>query len=72
MPNSVVAGKLRAVEVGLITLGRDLRIIVPPEMVTDIPLGTSLTVVVHQEPNGWLLAESVRIKTDREPRSRRN
>jgi len=72
MPNSVVAGKLRAVEVGLITLGRDLRIIVPPEMVTDIPLGTGLTVVVHQEPNGWLVAESVRVKTDREPRSRRN
>jgi hypothetical protein len=36
--------------------------IIEKEMaVTDIPLGTSLTVVVHQEPNGCLVAESVRV-----------
>jgi hypothetical protein len=55
-------GKLRAFESGLITLGGALRIIVPPEIaVTDIPLGTSVTVVVHQRTDGWLVAEGVRV-----------
>ncbi len=62
MANSIVAGKLRALESGLITLGGALRIIVPPEIaVTDIPLGTSVTVVVHQRTDGWLVAEGVRV-----------
>jgi hypothetical protein len=62
MANSIVAGKLRALESGLITLGGALRIIVPPEVaVTDIPLGTSVTVAVHQRTDGWLVAEGVRV-----------
>ena len=62
MANSVVAGKLRAVESGLITLGGAFRIIVPSEIaVTHIPLGTSLTVVVHPRTDGWLVAEGVRV-----------
>ena len=62
MANSIVAGKLRAFASGLITLDGALRIIVPPEIaVTDIPLGTSVTVFVHQRTDGWLVAEGVRV-----------
>ena len=60
MPNTVVVGPLRAVEPGRITLGGNLHIIVPPELVLpDIPLNSSVTVVVHERSDGLLIAESI-------------
>lgn len=60
MPNAVVVGRLRAVEPGRITLGGNLHIIVPPEVtLPDVPLESSVTVVVHERSDGMLIAESI-------------
>jgi hypothetical protein len=64
MPNSVVVGKLRAVYPDHIILGGNLRILLPRHLSMDgFEIGTSLTVVVHQE-NDHLIAESVRKTPD--------
>jgi hypothetical protein len=61
MPNSVIIGRLRAVEPGHIILGGNLRIIVPPALsVAEFPIGCSLTVVVHQLSDDHLIAESIK------------
>jgi hypothetical protein len=65
MPNAVVVGQLRAIEPGRITLGGNLHIIVPPELVLPtIPLQSSVTVVVHEREDGQLIAESIRRSRD--------
>ena len=64
MPNAVVVGRLRAVEPGRITLGGNLHIIVPPEVtLPDVPLESSVTVVVHERSDGVLIAESITPRT---------
>jgi hypothetical protein len=64
MPNSVVVGKLRAVYPDHIILGGNLRILLPRHLSMDgFEIGTSLTVVVHQE-NDHFIAESVRKTPD--------
>ena len=64
MPNSVIVGSLRAVEPGRITLGGNLHIVVPDGMLDrEIPLGTSLTVIVHEREDGLLIAESVTVRS---------
>jgi hypothetical protein len=61
MPNAVVVGLLRAIEPGHITLSGNLHIIVPAELILpDIPLGSSVTVVVHERADGLLIAESIK------------
>ena len=58
---TVVVGPLRAIEPGRITLGGNLHIIVPPELIlSDIPLDSSVTVVVHERDDGLLIAESIK------------
>jgi hypothetical protein len=60
MPNAVVVGLLRAVEPGRITIGGNLHIVVPPEVgLPDIPLNSSVTIVVHERADGLLIAESI-------------
>ena len=60
MPNWVVVGPVRSVEPGRLTLGGNLHIIVPPDLVLpDLPLGCSVTVVVHEQADGQLLAENI-------------
>jgi hypothetical protein len=64
MPNSVVVGPLRAVAPGRITLGGNLHILVPDGLFDGAaPLGTSLTVVVHEREDGQLIAESVTVRS---------
>ncbi len=64
MSNSVVVGKLRAIHPDHIILGGGLYIMLPAHLSIDgIQIGTSLTVVVHQEDE-HLIAESIR-KTSR-------
>ena len=60
MPNSVIAGKVRAIHPGHIILGDDLRILLPAHITIDgLEVGSSVTVVVHQE-NEHLVAERIR------------
>jgi len=64
MPNSVVVGKLRAVYPDHIIPGGNLRILLRGDLSMDgLEVGTSLTVVVHQEDD-QLIAESVRKASD--------
>ena len=63
MPNVVVAGLLRAVEPGRITLSGNLHVIVPPEVVVpNVPLGSRLTVVLHEQADGRLIAERITLR----------
>jgi len=63
MSNVVVVGLLAAIESGRITLSGNLHIIVPAEMVVPaIPLNSSVTVVVHEQADGLLIAESVTLR----------
>ena len=63
MPNAVVVGLLRAVEPGRITLGGNLHILVPPEVIVPaVPLNSSVTVVVHEQADGRLIAESITLR----------
>jgi hypothetical protein len=63
MSNVVVVGLLRAIEPGRITLSGNLQIIVPADVVVpDIPLDSSVTVVVHERVDGLLIAESVTLR----------
>jgi hypothetical protein len=56
----VIVGLLRMVEPGRITLGGNVHVILPPELVVpDIPLNSSMTVVVHEQADGRLIAESI-------------
>ncbi len=60
MPNSVIVGRLRAVEGESIILGGGLRVFLSPGVpLPDCPVGTSLTVVAvsHQDV---LYAQSIR------------
>jgi hypothetical protein len=59
MPNSVVVGRLRAIHPDHIILGGGLYIMLPAHLSIDVQVGTSLTVVVHQEDE-HLVAESIR------------
>ena len=60
MPNSVVVGTLRAIHPDHIILGGGLYIMLPAHVSIDgVQVGTSLTVVVHQEDE-HLVAESSR------------
>lgn len=60
MPNSVVIGRLRAVDGVVITLGGNVRIIVPPTFtIEDYPIGCSLTVTVHLRADDLLIAERI-------------
>ena len=60
MPNSVIVGKLRAIQPGHIILGGNVLILLPAHISIDgLEVGTSLTVVVHQEDE-QLVVESVR------------
>ena len=60
MSNSVVIGKLRAIHPDHIILGGGLYIMLPAHLSIDgVHVGTSLTVVVHQEDE-HLIAESIR------------
>ena len=64
MPHSVVVGPLRAFAPGQITLGGNLHILVPDGLLDrEPPLGTSLTVVVHERQDGLLIAESVTVRS---------
>jgi len=64
MPNSVIVGKLRAIYPSHIILDGNLRILLPAHLSMDgLEVGTSLTVVVHQEDE-HLVAKSIR-KTSR-------
>ena len=57
MSNVVVVGLLRAIEPGHITLSGNLHIIVPADVVVpDIPLDSSVTVVVHERVDGLLIS----------------
>jgi hypothetical protein len=59
MPNSVVVGTLRAIHPDHIILGGGLYIMLPARLSIDgVQVGTSLTVVVHQEDE-HLVAESI-------------
>jgi hypothetical protein len=63
MSNVVVVGLLRAIEPGRITLSGNMHIIVPADVVVpDIPLDSSVTVVVHERVDGLLIAESVTLR----------
>lgn len=65
MPNAVIVGVLRAVEAGSIVLSGNVRIAIPTTLsLTDFPIGCSLTVVVHQQADGHLVAESIRRNRD--------
>ena len=60
MPNSVIVGKLRAIQPGHIIFGANVLILLAAHISIDgLEVGTSLTVVVHQEDE-QLLVESVR------------
>jgi hypothetical protein len=60
MPNSVVVGKLRAIHPDHIILGGGLYIMLPTHLsIGCAQVGTSLTVVVHQEDD-HLVAETIR------------
>ena len=60
MPNSVIVGKLRAIQRGHIILGGNVLILLPAHISIDgLEFGTSLTVVVHREDE-HLIAESIR------------
>jgi hypothetical protein len=60
MPNSVIVGKLRAIQRGHIILGGNVLILLPAHISIDgLEFGTSLTVVVHREDE-QLVVESVR------------
>jgi hypothetical protein len=60
MPHVVVVGLIRAIAPGRITLSGNLHIIVPPEVVVpDMPLDSGVTVVLHEQPDGLLIAESI-------------
>ena len=59
-PNAVVVGKLRAIHPDHIILGGNVLILLPAHLSIDgLEVGTSLTVVVHQEDE-HLVAESIR------------
>jgi hypothetical protein len=63
MSNVVVVGLLRAIAPGRITLSGNVHITVPAEVVVpDIPLDSSVTVVVHERVDGLLIAESVTLR----------
>jgi hypothetical protein len=65
MPNAVIVGILRAVEAGAILLSGNVRIIVPSNLsVAEFPIGCSLTVIVHQQSDEHLAAESIRRNKD--------
>jgi len=65
MPNAVVVGLLRVVEAGSIVLSGDVRIVIPPTLsISEYPIGCSLTVVVHQQSDEHLVAESIRRNRD--------
>jgi hypothetical protein len=60
MPNSVITGRLRAVDAGAIVLAGHLRILIPPGLsITVFPIGCSLSVVVREGPDKQLVAESI-------------
>ena len=64
MPNSVIVGPLRGVAPGRITLGGNLHVLVPDGLFDrETPLGSSLTVVVHEREDGLLIAESVTVRS---------
>lgn len=57
MPNSVIIGRLRAINAEGIVLDGDLRITLAPRLsVGNMPLGTSLTIVVERRSDGELVA----------------
>jgi hypothetical protein len=65
MPNAVVVGILHAVEVGSIVLSGNVHIVIPPTLsVAEYPIGCSLTVVVHEQSDEHLVAESIRRNRD--------
>jgi hypothetical protein len=65
MPNSVIIGRLRAVEPGHIILGGHMRIQIPTGMsVAQFPIGCSLTVVAHQESDDHIVAESITLNEE--------
>jgi hypothetical protein len=60
MSHVVVVGLIRAIAPGRITLSGNVHIIVPPEaVVPDMPLDSRVTVVLHEQPDGLLIAESI-------------
>jgi hypothetical protein len=59
MPNCVISARLRAIKPGLIVLGGDVHIIVPPTVsVLGLPVGCAVIVVAHQSEDR-LVAESI-------------
>ena len=65
MANSVIIGRLHAIEAGAIILGEHCRIIIPPTIsVAGFPIGSRLTVVVHEESDERLIAESIERNPD--------
>jgi hypothetical protein len=60
MPNSIIVGRLRAIEAGSFILGGNLRVFfLPGVSIPECPLGTSLTVVAVSRQD-VLYAESIR------------
>jgi hypothetical protein len=60
MPNSVIVGKLRAIHPDHIVLGGGVRILLPAHIAIDgLEVGASLTVVVHEDTDQHLMAESI-------------
>ena len=61
MPNSVIVGKLRAIYPDHIVLGGRVRIVLPAHITTEgLEVGVSLTVVVHEDTDQHLVAESIK------------
>jgi hypothetical protein len=64
VPNSVIVGKLRAVDGDAIVIGGGIRLIPMPGVdAKGIPLETSVTVVAA-ERDGRLYGESIRVTPD--------
>jgi hypothetical protein len=61
----VVVGKLRAIHSDHIVLGGGVRILLPAHITTDgLEVGASLTVVIHENTDRHLVAESIRKTPD--------
>jgi hypothetical protein len=59
MPNSVIIGRLRSAEEGVVVIGGGLRLVLAPGVtVPDVPVGTSLTIRAVSR-DGVTYAESI-------------